>query len=153
MSMRVPRAVRVCGRTYDLQKPSGRASRWNAANQQVLYLSEHFGTALLERVVHAGTAAPPPAHASWVTIPEAVHIETLAASGLPTGWDDPDDTSAARSVGSRWYESAHTAILVVPSLPGRPFESNVVLNTTHPDARTLRWGPVVEIPWDSRLFG
>ncbi|MEP7002515.1 MAG: RES family NAD+ phosphorylase [bacterium] len=153
MLHRVSRAVRVCGRTYDPRKPSGRANRWNAAHERVLYLAEHFGTALLERVVHTGGAAPAPAHATWVSIPDTVSIESLQAADLPGGWDNPDDAAPARRVGSDWYQRGQAAILVVPSLPGRPFESNVVLNTTHPDARKLRWGPVVEIPWDARLFG
>jgi RES domain-containing protein len=119
----------------------------------VLYLAEHFGNALLERMVHADGVMPPPAHAVWVTIPDGLAMETLEESELPAGWDDPDDAAASRSVGSSWYQHGHTALLVVPSLPGRPFEYNIVLNTTHPDARKLRWGAVIEIPWDARLFG
>lgn len=153
MLHRLQRAVRVCGRMYDPRKPSGRANRWNAAHERVLYFSEHFGTALLERVVHAGGMAPSPAHAAWITIPHDVGVDRIDASALPAGWDDPDDATEARLVGSHWYRRGRTALLVVPSLPGQPFECNVVLNTTHPDAERLLWDEAIEIGWDARLFG
>ena len=43
-------------------------------------------------------------------------------------------------------------LLLVPSLPGRPFEHNLVLNTTHVDARKLQWDNTVDIRWDPPLF-
>jgi len=147
------RAVRVCGRTYDPRKASGRPGRWNAANEYVLYLAEHFATALLESVVHAGDASPPPLHAAWVTIPGSVRVERVDAKRLPAGWDDLDDLDAARTIGSRWYSRERSAVLVVPSVPGRPFEHNVIINTTHRDAARIRWGTANNVPWDPRLFG
>lgn len=146
------RAVRVCTRTWSPQKASGTPNRWNAANQFVLYLSEHFGTAMLERVVHAGRAAPPPAHAAWVTIPDELRTEQLTADELPLGWDHPHDLTAARAAGSRWYGDGRSAVLLVPSVPGRPFERNVVINTTHADWPRIVWESVQEISWDPRLF-
>jgi RES domain-containing protein len=146
------RAVRVCARTYDPKKASGRANRWNAADQLVLYLSEHFGTAVLESVVHAGKAPPLPAHAAWVTIPDDA-IEALDVGALPGGWDDPDELTIARAVGARWYQEERSAALIIPSVPGQPFERNVVINTTHEQAAKIKWEPIVEIPWDPRLFG
>lgn len=147
------RAVRVCARTWSPQKASGRANRWNAADQFVLYLSEHFGMAMLEMVVHAGSAPPPPAHATWVTIPDAVRVERLDIAALPLGWDEPHDHTAARTIGARWYNEGRSVVLVVPSVPGRPFERNVVINTMHRDWPRIAWGQADEIPWDPRLFG
>ncbi len=147
------RAVRVCARTWDPLRTSGRANRWNAAGQHVLYLSEHFATALLENVVHTATTAPPPAHARWVVIARGIRVVELTATDLPKGWDDPDDQSAARAVGAAWVTGAKSVALIVPSVPGRPYERNVVLNTTHPDFPKLVWEPTQLVPWDPRLFG
>jgi RES domain-containing protein len=146
------RAVRVCARTYDPQRSSGRANRWNAAEQRVLYLSEHFGTAVLETIVHADLTPPPPSVAAWATIPDDVSVEELDAAALLAGWDDPDDSAHARRIGAEWYREMRSACLVVPSIPGRPFEYNLVLNTRHPDAARIHWDAVVEIPWDERLL-
>jgi RES domain-containing protein len=147
------RAVRLCARTLDVRRPSGRPNRWNAQDQLVLYFSRNFGTAVLESVVHASAAPPPPTHASWVTIPDDVTIEQVDERSLPAGWDDPDDPHHARRFAARWYAEQRAAFLVVPSLPGRPYEQNLVLNTTHPDAGKVRWERAVDIPWDPRLFG
>lgn len=146
------RAVRLCARTWSPQKASGKANRWNAADQFVLYLSEHFGTAMLESVVHAGIAPPPPAHAAWVTISDEVVVAELAVGALPLGWDHPHDLTVARAIGAQWYSEGRSAVLLVPSVPGRPFERNVVINTTHPDWPRIAWEPVEEVPWDPRLF-
>lgn len=146
------RAVRVCARTYDPRKASGKANRWNEAGQLVLYLAEHFGTAVLESVVHAGHAPPLPAHAAWVSIPDDVAVEELVSTALPAGWADPDDLSVARAVGAEWYHSGRAGALLVPSVPARPYERNVVINTTHADAARIAWEADVDVPWDPRLF-
>lgn len=45
-----------------------------------------------------------------------------------------------------------SACLIVPSVPGRPYERNIVLNPLHPDYVKLAWEPTENIPWDPRLF-
>ena len=145
------RAVRVCGRTYSPTRASGRPNRWNAAGELVLYLAEHFATAILESVVQAGAAPPPPVHAAWATIPDDL-VEELSVAKLPKGWDNLDDYSVARAIGSHWYAQTRSAVLIVPSVPGRPFERNLVINTTHAGVAKILWETPIDIPWDPRLF-
>ena len=147
----VLRAVRVTARVYDPRRTSGRENRWNAAGQAVLYLSEHFSTALLEALVHSN-GSPVPSQAAWARISNEVSIEELDLATCP-GWDDLDDQTAARAAGSRWFAERRTACLITPSIPGRPFERNIVVNTTHPLAAKITWDAAVDIPWDRRLFG
>lgn len=145
------RAVRVTARTYEPLRASGRENRWNAAGQPVLYLSEHFSTALLEALVHSG-GMPVPSHAVWATIADDVSVEELDTAICP-GWENPDDQTAARAAGARWFSEQRSACLIVPSIPGRPFERNVVVNTTHPLGASIAWETAVDVPWDPRLFG
>lgn len=146
------RAVRVCAQTLDPLRASGLQNRWNSSGQHVLYLAEHFATAVLENVVHVATTVPPPAHAKWVTIGDDIGVIEHTADKLPAGWDDPDDQSVARAIGAAWVTSAASACLIVPSVPGRPFERNIVLNTAHPDFPKLVWEATQVVPWDTRLF-
>ncbi len=145
------RAVRVTARTYDPRRASGRENRWNSAGQAALYLSEHFSTALLESLVHSG-GTPVPSHAAWAEIEHGVSVEELDPATCP-GWDDPNDQSAARAVGSKWFNEGRTACLIVPSVPGRPFERNLVVNAVHPLSTKIVWDDTVNVPWDPRLFG
>lgn len=145
------RAVRVTARTYDLRRASGRENRWNSAGQAALYLSEHFSTALLESLVHSG-GTPVQSHAAWAVIEHGVSVEELDPATCP-GWDDLDDHTAARAVGSKWLREERTACLIVPSVPGRPFERNIVVNAVHPQATRIVWESAVDVPWDPRLFG
>lgn len=145
------RAVRVTARTYDPRRASGRENRWNTAGQAVLYLSEHFSTALLEALVHS-SRTPVPSQALWATIAEDVSVEVLDTATCP-GWEDPDDQTPARAAGAKWFAGQGSACLLVPSVPGRPFDRNIVVNTTHPHAAKIIWEPPVDIPWDPRLFG
>jgi RES domain-containing protein len=146
------RAVRVCSRTRDPLLASGRQNRWNNSGQHVLYLAEHFATAVLESVVNVRTTAPPPAHAQWVTIADDVSVLEVSAAHLPAGWDDPNDQSVARARGAAWVTAGTSACLIVPSVPGRPFERNIVVNTAHPDYPRLAWDSIENVPWDPRLF-
>ncbi|MEJ7760262.1 MAG: RES domain-containing protein [Gemmatimonadaceae bacterium] len=147
----VLRAVRVTARTYDPRRSSGRENRWNAAGQAVVYLSEHFSTALLEMLVHSA-GVPVPCHAAWATIRGGVSVEELDVAKWP-GWDDLDDQGFARAAGSKWFSEHRSACLLVPSVPGRPFERNIVVNTTHKLAGRIVWETTVEVPWDPRVFG
>ncbi|MBZ0272231.1 RES family NAD+ phosphorylase [bacterium] len=149
------RAVRVCARTFDPRQTSGLENRWNARGQHVLYLAEHFATAVLENLVYT-KRTPTPAHAKWVTIPDGVHVEERKIAELNNlfpGWDHIKDKSVSRNIGAAWLASGTSACLLVPSVPGRPFERNIVLNVDHPDYTRLLWDPTVDLPWDPRLFG
>ena len=145
-------AARVCVRARDPLQTSGRQNRWNASGQHVLYLAEHFATAVLETVVQVATTAPPPAHAKWVVIGDDVRVIERTATDLPAGWDDPGDQSIARAVGAAWVTSGVSACLIVPSVPGRPYERNVVVNTAHADFVRFVWSAAELVPWDPRLF-
>lgn len=138
------------GGRYPIYSPDGAArleGRWHMRGQEVIYASEHYSTALLEKLVHWNGELPSNQHYIAITIPAGTAYEVITTEILP-GWGDP---AVAREAGARWYAEGRAAILIVPSLVA-PIERNVVINTTHADARLIKPGLEQPVPWDERLF-
>jgi RES domain-containing protein len=127
-------------------------ARWNSPGRALIYASEHYATALLEKLVHAGrTQLPGAHHAAAIVIPDDVALEVLDPATLP-GWE-AEDSGAARAYGDAWHAALRTAVLIVPSLPGQPVERNFIINPAHPDAARILVGQPFDVVWDGRLFG
>jgi RES domain-containing protein len=151
----MPTVYRLAKRRYPVYDGSGAAlegARWNSPGRILVYPSEHYATAILEKLVHAGrTQLPGAHHAAAIEIPGDIPIEEFDPSSVP-GWD-ADESAVAQAYGDGWHASARTAVLVVPSLPGQPVERNFIINPGHPDAARIRVMPAFDVTWDGRLFG
>jgi RES domain-containing protein len=151
----VPTVYRLAKRRYPVYDGSGAAlegARWNSPGRVLVYTSEHYATAILEKLVHAGrTLLPGAHHAAAIEIPDDLPIEEFDPNAAP-GWDS-DESAVAQAYGDAWHASARTAVLVVPSLPGQPVERNFIINPSHPDAARIRVMPSFDVVWDGRLFG
>jgi RES domain-containing protein len=138
---------RLAKRRYPVYDGSGAAlegARWNSPGRVLIYASEHYATAILEKLVHAGrTKLPGGHHAAAIQIPNDLAVEHFDPSAVP-GWD-ADDSASARAYGDRWHAAGRTAVLVVPSLPGQPVERNFIINPAHPDAARIRVIPSFEV--------
>jgi RES domain-containing protein len=151
----VPTVYRLAKRRYPIFDGSGAAlegARWNSPGRILIYTSEHYGTALLEKLVHAGrTQLPGAHHAAAIDIPDDAPVQLFDPARVP-GWDG-EDSSAARTYGDEWHASLRTAVLIVPSLPGQPVERNFIINPAHPDAARITVRASFDVTWDGRLFG
>ena len=151
----MPTVYRLAKRRYPVYDGSGAAlegARWNSPGRVLIYASEHYATAILEKLVHAGrTQLPGAHHAAAIEIPDDLPSELFDPSLVP-GWD-VEDSAAAREYGDEWHGSARSAVLIVPSLPGQPIERNFIINPGHPDAARIRVMPSFDVVWDGRLFG
>jgi RES domain-containing protein len=151
----MPTVYRLAKRRYPIYDGSGAAlegARWNSPGRLLIYASEHYATAILEKLVHAGrTQLPGAHHAAAIEIPDSLPLEEFDPATVP-GWE-AEDSAAARSYGDEWHASSRTAVLVVPSLPGQPVERNFIINPSHPDAARIRVMPSFDVVWDGRLFG
>ena len=148
-------------RTYRIGDPAGQfpvwstegarrvSGRWHEAGADVLYVSEHYSTAMLEKLVHWNGALPPNQHFIAVTIPKGTSYEVATPDVVPD-WFNPGG-EAARRFGRQWYEENRSAILIVPSVVAR-MERNVVVNGRHPDFDGLTVGLETPVWWDQRLF-
>jgi RES domain-containing protein len=151
----MPTVYRLAKRTYPVYDGTGAAlegARWNSPGRLLIYASEHYATAILEKLVHAGrTLLPGAHHAAAIEIPDDLPSELFPPGEVP-GWE-AEDSAAARAYGDGWYAAARTAVLIVPSLPGQPIERNFIINPGHPDASRITVGPSFDVVWDGRLFG
>ncbi|MDO9382007.1 MAG: RES domain-containing protein [Hyphomicrobiaceae bacterium] len=123
--------------------------RWHARGQDVIYTSEHYSTALLEKLAHFNGTLPAGQHAVQINISAGVSYEVVTKDALP-GWCVPGNASA-RTFGSAWFMARRTAILLVPSYVARE-ERNVLINPHHADAKLIQPGLEEPVVWDARLF-
>lgn len=115
----------------------------------MIYASEHYATAMLEKLVQWNGLMPANQHFIEITIPEGTSYE-VATSDIVPGWYEPDGT-AARKFGHGWYVEGRSAVLFVPSVVARP-ERNLVINTAHPEFSRITAGLETPVWWDKRLF-
>jgi len=123
--------------------------RWHRMGQEVIYCSQHYSTAMLEKLANYNGILPPNQHFIEIDIAAGAPYETVTKDSLP-GWHLADG-GVARAHGSRWLEDRRSAILIVPSVVGRE-ERNVLINPHHPDAQAIRPGLENSVWWDARLF-
>jgi len=124
--------------------------RWNTAGSPVIYTSEHYSTAVLEKLVHGSGRLPPNQHYVEVTIPRGVTYEVLSVAGLP-GWDTMP-AFVSKRFGEEWCLQRRSVILIVPSVVARP-DSNILINPAHPESSTITVSLHQPVYWDKRLFG
>jgi len=124
--------------------------RWNTAGSPLIYASEHFSTALLEKLVHGSGRLPPNQHYIEITFPKGLSYEVFSPAALP-GWDAMPAV-ASKTYGERWFQQKRSAILIVPSVVAR-VDRNVLINPTHPEFRLVEASLHEPVYWDRRLFG
>ena len=123
--------------------------RWHAKGQEVIYASEHYGTAMLEKLVYYNGVLPPNQHFLTILVPAGTSYEVVTKDSVD-GWDSPDG-ARSREFGSKWIEERRSAILFVPSVVSRE-ENNVLINPNHEDAGNFEVGKETPVRWDDRLF-
>ena len=112
--------------------------------------SEHYSTAMLEKLAHWNGMPPGNQHYIEITIPAGVTYEIATPDHLPD-WHRADG-NAARAFGHAWYAEGRSAVLLVPSVVAR-VERNVVINAGHRDFGRIKAGLETPVWWDKRLFG
>lgn len=124
--------------------------RWNTSGSPVIYASEHYSTALLEKLAHGSGRLPPNQHYIKIIIPRGLTYEVFPPQTLP-GWDAMPAT-VSRNFGERWCLEKRSVILIVPSVVAR-LDRNVLINPAHPEFVGVETGLHEPVYWDRRLFG
>lgn len=123
--------------------------RWNTSSSPMLYTSEHFSTALLEKLVHGSGRLPPNQHYVALTIPPGLSYEYFDEAAHP-GWDAANP-AISQDYGEWWQKSRRSLLLFVPSVVARP-DRNILINPHHPDFGKIETSLHKPIFWDKRLF-
>ena len=134
---------------YSVEGARRNEGRWHTKGQEVIYTAEHYGTAMLEKLVHYNGFLPPNQHFIMIQIPSGISYEVVTKDSLP-GWDKSDAT-VSREYGRKWLEDERSAILIVPSVVSRE-ENNVLINPKHEDSSRINVGLEKPVRWDDRLF-
>lgn len=135
---------------YDSEGARLYPGRWNTPLSPIIYTSEHYSTAMLEKLVHASSVLPPNQHYIRITIPNGTSYEIFQTAAHPS-WDGKDE-GLCKAFGQTWYEERRSAILIVPSIPAR-VERNILINPQHRDAAAITYDLPEPIWWDERLYG
>ncbi len=123
--------------------------RWNTAANSMIYASEHYSTAMIEKLVRGNGSLPPNQHFIEITIPNGVSYVMVEPAHLP-GWDAPD-CSVSKPFGDKWRRDKQAVLLIVPSVVAR-LEHNVLINPDHPEFPAIRHSLHRPVWWDERLF-
>jgi RES domain-containing protein len=134
---------------YSVEGARRVSGRWHRKGQEVIYASQHYSTALLEKLVRYSGGLPKGQHYIRIEIPAGVSYEVVTVHSLP-GWDQQSGHKA-RAFGAAWYEEKRSALLLVPSFVAR-MENNIVINMRHADAARIKTGLEEPVVWDDRLF-
>jgi RES domain-containing protein len=134
---------------YDAEGARLYPGRWNTLTSPVIYTSEHYSTAMLEKLVHGNLVMPANQYFIKITIPSGVSYEVFQTAAHP-GWDSRNE-AVCKAFGQRWYEERRSAILFVPSIPAR-IERNILINPLHADARSVTHELAEPVWWDDRLY-
>jgi RES domain-containing protein len=116
----------------------------------MIYASETYMGALLEKLAHANIGVVPK-HQAWIRIdfPEGLRIAFVADEDVP-GWED--DIAVSRGYGDRWISGGESVALVVPGIVARPHQRNVLFTPSLADFGRLRATEPAAVRWDERLF-
>ncbi len=123
--------------------------RWNTPSSPMLYTSEHYSTAMLEKLVHGSGQLPPNQHYIEMTIPNGLSYEVFNTGAVPD-WYLPSGASS-KAYGEAWQQQHRSVLLVVPSVVAR-LEQNFLLNPTHSEFAQVTASLHQPVWWDSRLF-
>lgn len=113
--------------------------RWNAVGEHVVYAAKSRSMAVLETAAHIDDAGlPQNRFLIRIDVPLSVWRarKTFKASQLDPLWCAIPAGKTSEDVGSDWFRSKSSALLLVPSVIV-PEELVVVINATHPSAKQL----------------
>ncbi|HVN28178.1 MAG TPA: RES family NAD+ phosphorylase [Candidatus Binataceae bacterium] len=119
--------------------------RWNRAGLAIVYCAINLSLAVLEVLVHLDVEVqefPSDYVKIPIEVPRSVRLDRIDRL--------PDDLADTVEIGSRWFRTAKTVGLLVPSVVV-PEERNLLLNPSHRDFPRLQVRTAQPFRFDPRL--
>lgn len=128
--------------------------RWNSKGNHVVYASFSIALATLETLAHLGGGDINCRNRFLVEIlvPESVwnKRDWRDTTMLPPTWIAEPPGMDSINIGDAWLTSGVSALLVVPSVIVHE-EANILINPTHPDAKSITARVARQYVYDPRL--
>jgi RES domain-containing protein len=80
---------------YDSEGARLYPGRWNTHTSPIIYTSEHYSTALLEKLMHANLVMAANQHFIEITIPNGVSCEVFQIAAIRAGMPEPKPSARA----------------------------------------------------------
>jgi RES domain-containing protein len=123
--------------------------RWNTPETSMIYASQYYSTAMLEKLVHGSGQIPPNQHYITITIPNGTSYEMLNTAALPDWFAEA--ATSSKAYGDNWHKKKRSLILIVPSVVAR-IEMNILINPEHQEFPQIEPSLHQPVWWDERLF-
>ena len=143
---------RIANKDYanELYAP-GFSGRWNNAGQKVIYTASSRSLACLEIIVQANRQIKTAQFGTMVVYaPDNSSVQQVNISQLSVEWNQTVFSEECKSIGSEWFLKKKDLLLRVPSAV-IPDEFNYVINTLHPDFKSIKLVDVLPFYFDKRL--
>ena len=127
--------------------------RWNASGEHVVYTAQSLALAVLETAAHLDDVGLPlNRFVVRLSVPRDVWNarRELELPGLDPAWCAIPSGRASVNIGSAWYRSGSSALMLVTSVIV-PEECAVLINAMHPDVKGIK-AKVVRAFEFNRLF-
>ena len=127
--------------------------RWNKRGTPVVYTSSHLSLCVLETYVHLPPMLRndlPEMEAVGISVPDTARTTLVSAARFKSLLAQSDAFSACQALGEEWFSPGDVLVLQVPSVIV-PRETNLILNTQHPQMRDVRIVSAEPFRFDPRL--
>jgi len=114
--------------------------RWNALGEYVVYAAPSIPLAVLETAAHIDSGGLPlNRFLVKISVPRKVWDARakIDAAKIDPAWRAVPAGKASADIGSNWYKSARSALLLVPSVIV-PEARAILINATHADAKLMK---------------
>lgn len=145
---------KICKEKYSHSlNASGASNRWNKKDEFVIYTGSSRSLSTLEMVAHKSYINISRQYKLLIIlITDESSVKGIDIKDLPENWKSIEAYVELQEIGSKWYHSNESLVLMVPSAI-IPQEYNYIINTKHTLFAThIILQDVDDFTWDNRLL-